>query len=266
MKLVTLANLNTFKGEIEKKYAKAAALNELQQKVTELVTAGGEPNKLEGVKVNGTALAIANKMVDILIAAGSANGTISVNNADIAVTGLQALAFKAQVSESDLDTALKAVLDAKASGEALSTLDGKVTTLIGADAGKSARTIAAEELAKQLITENADESLDTLSEIAAWIQEHPGDAATMNKAITDLTAFVGTLPEGATSTTVVGYIAEAIAALGIGDYAKTTEVATAITNALANYYTKTEADSRYVKAADVETITDSEITALFAEA
>lgn len=67
-------------------------------------------------------------------------------------------------------------------------LDGvaaKVDTLIGsdADANKSVRAIAAEELAAQLIDENATESLNTLEEIAAWIQSHPEDAAAMNEAI-----------------------------------------------------------------------------------
>ena len=37
-----------------------------------------------------------------------------------------------------------------------------------------------------LIPEDAQESLDTLKEIADWIQDHPGDAAEMNKRITDL--------------------------------------------------------------------------------
>ena len=64
--------------------------------------------------------------------------------------------------------------------------EGKVDTLIGSDTGKSARTIANEELAARLIAANADESLDTLQEIAAWIQEHPADAAAMNDAIGDL--------------------------------------------------------------------------------
>lgn len=59
-----------------------------------------------------------------------------------------------------------------------------VDTLIGSDTGKSARTIANEELATQLIPANAAEALDTLQEIAAWIQAHPGDAATMNAALT----------------------------------------------------------------------------------
>lgn len=59
-----------------------------------------------------------------------------------------------------------------------------IATLNGNDTGKSVRTIAAEELAAQLIPESAKESLDTLTEIAAWIQEHPEDAAEMNAKIT----------------------------------------------------------------------------------
>lgn len=53
-------------------------------------------------------------MVDILIATGTANGTLSVNGKDVAIKGLAALAYKAQVSEADLDSALTAVLAAKA--------------------------------------------------------------------------------------------------------------------------------------------------------
>ena len=37
-----------------------------------------ESKSLVGVKVNGVALAIADKMVDILIASGATNGTLSV--------------------------------------------------------------------------------------------------------------------------------------------------------------------------------------------
>lgn len=98
-------------------------------------------------------------------------------------------------------------------GTRLTTAEGKLTTLIGEDANKSVRTIANEELVKQLIPENATEALDTLQEIAAWIQAHPGDAAAMNKAIEDLETLVGTLPEGITATNVTGYIAEVKTAL-----------------------------------------------------
>lgn len=96
---------------------------------------------------------------------------------------------------------------------ALSTEAGKITTLIGSDTGKSVRTIANEELAAQLIPENANEALDTLQEIAAWIQQHPEDAAAMNQAISDLEDLVGELPQDTEATTVVGYITAEIAAL-----------------------------------------------------
>lgn len=114
----------------------------------------------------------------------------------------------------------------------LSGVGAQIATLIGEDAGKSARTIANEELSKQLIPENAQESLDTLAEIAAWIQEHPRSASNINKAIKDLKALVGTLPDNAESATVVAYIKEAvdgaIGALSIDDYAKTTELTAAV--------------------------------------
>ena len=104
--------------------------------------------------------------------------------------------------------AKKAIIDANLATEA-----GKIATLIGSDTAKSVRTIANEELAAQLIPSTAQESLDTLQEIAAWIQSHPGDASAMNTAITNLQTLVGTLPSGTSATTVVGYITAEIAAL-----------------------------------------------------
>ena len=89
-------------------------------------------------------------------------------------------------------------------------IDNKVTTLVGTDTDKSVRTIANEELAAQLIPENAKESLDTLTEIAAWIQSHPDDASAMNAAITALQTLVGTIPEDATATDIVNYIKELV--------------------------------------------------------
>lgn len=182
-KLVKLAALKALAEKVNDGFATQKEVEALSGRVDDLVVAGGEPNVLNGVKVNGAALSIAEKMVDILIAVGSANGTLAVNGTDVAVKGLAALAYKAQVSESDLDSALTAVLAAKAA-------KADVDTLIGSDTGKSVRTIANEELAAQLIPESAQESLDTLAEIAAWIQEHPDDAATMNAAITKLNGIV----------------------------------------------------------------------------
>lgn len=139
------------KGEIDKVDSKVTTLSD---RVDTLEGAGGQANVLEGVKVNGTALKIVDKIVDILIATGATNGTLAVNGIDVPVKGLAAKA--------DVDV------------------------LIGTDTGKSARTIANEELTKQLIPEGAQESLDTLTEIARWIQDHPDDAAAMNTAIAKL--------------------------------------------------------------------------------
>ena len=91
------------KSEIGLVDAKVAGLT---TKVNDLVTAGGEPNKLEGIKVNGTLLALTDKIADILIAEGKTNGTVSANGVDIPVHGLAALAYKSEVAESDLAAAL----------------------------------------------------------------------------------------------------------------------------------------------------------------
>ena len=88
-----------------------------------------------------------------------------------------------------------------------------MTALIGADTGKSVRAIAAEELAAQLIPANAQEALNTLTEIAAWIQAHPEDAAAINAAITALQAKVDT-GDVAVSTYVTQYVTLALNTLG----------------------------------------------------
>lgn len=114
----------------------------------------------------------------------------------------------------------------------IDTLEGKVTTLIGSDTNKSVRTIANEELAAQLIPANAAEALDTLQEIAAWIQAHPGDAATMNAAIeaiqTKLTLGLdANSQEYATVKAYVeAYVASAIAGADLSQYALASDLDT----------------------------------------
>ena len=177
-KLVKLGHLKTLATKLN------TDVTALKEQVEELVTTGGEPNKLEGVKVNGTALSIVEKMVDILIATGTGDGTIAVNGKDVAVKGL-------------------------------ATLQQTITTLVGNDSGKSARTIANEELAAQLIPDDAQESLNTLQEIADWIQDHPDDASAMNTAITAIQAVLAGIGADQTYTTVIGAIDQKItAALG----------------------------------------------------
>ena len=174
-KLVKLGHLKTLATKLN------TDVTALKEQVEELVTTGGEPNKLEGVKVNGAALSIVEKMVDILIATGTADGTIAVNGKNVAVKGL-------------------------------ATLQQTITTLVGNDSGKSARTIANEELAAQLIPDDAQESLNTLQEIADWIQDHPDDASAMNTAITAIQAVLAGIGADQTYTTVIGAIDQKITA------------------------------------------------------
>ena len=133
----------------------------------------------------------------------------------------------------------------------IDTLEGKVNTLVGSDTNKSVRTIANEELAAQLIPENAAEALDTLQEIAAWIQAHPGDAATMNAAIeanqTKLTLGLDSNSQeyATVKAYVEAYVASAIAGADLSQYALAndldalealvgnTAVSTQISNAIA---------------------------------
>ena len=106
-------------------------------------------------------------------AEGTADGTISVTPKDGTAQDVKVHGLGTAAYTNSTDYAAKAY-------------EGKVDTLIGSDTGKSARTIANEELAKQLIPEGAKESLDTLQEIAAWIQAHPDDASQMSANIAAL--------------------------------------------------------------------------------
>ena len=124
------------------------------------------------------------------------------------------LALLDEVSKSNLSSALKSEIEAKAEASDLTTLSGKVDTLIGSESGddsKSARTMAAEEVAK--IVADAPESYDTLKEIADWISNHAEDASAMNSAIVALQAktVLGTyVPDGETDpvqyATVKAYV------------------------------------------------------------
>lgn len=158
------------------------------------------------------------------------------------IEGLGALAAKDQVAEADLESALAAKINGKADQAA-------VDALVGADTGKSVRTIANEELAAQLIPEGAQESLNTLQEIAQWIQDHPDDAAAMNTAIEALETKVDTGEQ-----TVSAYVTAAIAALNIGDYA----TAAALTAVADRVTTLEGASHTHANKAELDKIADGD--------
>lgn len=152
------------------------------------------------------------------------------------------------------DAQAAATYDDTALAGRVTTVEGKVTTLIGDDASKSARTIASEEVAK--IVAGADASYDTLKEIADWISNHKTDATAMNSAIVALEAIVDGIGGDGEKATVVEYVTDAIAALKIGDYAKAADLTalagrvttlegqahTHSNKALLDTYTQTEVD------------------------
>lgn len=140
---------------------------------------------------------------------------------DALVTGgigsLGALASKSEVTEAELGADLK---------KKINDVVDQAATLVGDDDSKSARAIAAEEVAK--IVDGADSSFDTLKEIADWISGHKTDAASMNSAIVALEAIVDGIGGEGEKATVVAYVDAAIEALKIGDYAKAADLTEAV--------------------------------------
>lgn len=66
-KLTKLEALQELSKRIEQDYATKESVNSLSQRVDDLVTAGGEPNVIETVKVNGVAQEVTEKAVDIKV-------------------------------------------------------------------------------------------------------------------------------------------------------------------------------------------------------
>lgn len=164
-------------------------------------------------------------------AAGSKDKAIAAAKSagDNAQTAVDALAGKVgtvtegkTVVEMIQDAQAAATYDDKDIKSRMTTAEGKITTLVGDDASKSARAIAAEEVAK--IVDGADSSYDTLKEIADWISGHKTDAAAMNSAIVALEGIVDGIGGEGEKATVVAYVTDAIAALKIGDYAKAADL------------------------------------------
>ena len=191
---------------------------------------------------------------DAAIAAAKKAGDDAQADVDALEAKVGSIPADKTVVEMISDAQAAATYDDTALTGRVTTVEGKVTTLIGDDASKSARTIASEEVAK--IVAGADASYDTLKEIADWISSHKTDATAMNSAIVALEAIVDGIGGEGEKATVVEYVTDAIAALKIGDYAKAADLTalagrvttlegkahTHSNKALLDTYTQTEAD------------------------
>ena len=266
-KLTTLAHLKSGLQQTkayvdEKDLALSNRIDEVVADIEGLVTAGGEPNILEGVKVNGQALSIADKMVDILIASGEENGTISVNGAAVAITGLAGLAYKSEITEDELGEALKAAIAAKATQADLDLLTVRVSNIetAGYQNAEQVQTaiqaaIAAsghahfEEVDAVPAAEDAQENVMYLvmnDETGHYdIYAKVGDAVVLlDDTTVDLSAYAKTAD-------VTAAINAAITGLNIDQYATDTELNAAIERIaavealFASYYTKAEVDALF---------------------
>lgn len=191
---------------------------------------------------------------DAAIAAAKKAGDDAQTDVDALEAKVGSVPADKTVVEMISDAQAAATYDDTALTGRVTTVEGKVTTLIGDDASKSARTIASEEVAK--IVAGADASYDTLKEIADWISSHKTDATAMNSAIVALEAIVDGIGGDGEKATVVEYVTDAIAALKIGDYAKAADLTalagrvttlegkahTHSNKSLLDTYTQTEAD------------------------
>lgn len=96
----------------------------------------------------------------------------------------------------------------------VSDLQTSIQNLYDDDNGTlSIREIAVQVLTEKLIPGDAQEALNTLQEIADWIQDHPDSVAAINAAVAALQAILvdfGT-EEGKAATTVKKYVDDAIA-------------------------------------------------------
>lgn len=165
-------------------------------------------NKIESVKVNGTALDIAeDKSVDIELSPYAKTADIEktyLTKDDASktyqpkgnyLTEHQSLADYAKSADVEQtyqkkgDYALKSDIVTYSAGENVVIDEGHKISV----ASKTIKDIATSALTEALIPDNAVESMDTLQEIAAWIQAHPGDAATMNTNINTVSGNVETI-------------------------------------------------------------------------
>ena len=98
-----------------------------------------------------------------------------------------------------------------------------IGNLIGDDTNKTIREIANDELATQLLSENADASFKTLQELAAWIEDHPEDASAMNQKIEALQGILEGFGGEGDPSTVFEFFTSTISSLtnALSEVAKT---------------------------------------------
>ena len=165
-------------------------------------------NKIESVKVDGTALDIAeDKSVDIDLSSYAKKIEVDEKylTKDDAATTYQPTGKYLTEHQSLADYAKTADVEANYQKKGEYALKSDIIAYVAGDnvtiddehkisvADETIKNIATSALTEALIPSGASEALDTLQEIAAWIQKHPEDAATMNANIAEVSGNVETI-------------------------------------------------------------------------
>lgn len=180
--------------------AKVDALDGRVNTLEDAVTAeGGLADKVEaleglfsGTEGKGVQSMINDSIADLDADVTSAEGTkvrVQVVETDGKITGVTVTEDFSAITDAITAEAERADAAEKVNANAIAAEKARIDILVGAkdgegnfvDANKSVREIAAEEVAE--IVAGADESYDTLKEIADWIAAHPTDAAEFSTRI-----------------------------------------------------------------------------------
>lgn len=176
---------------------------------------------------------------------GTAKNDITKAKEDIVSNSEAIDAVEADIEQLKTDVAT-ANSTANSNKTKVDALETNVTTnyALKSEVATAKQEAISEALATILGEAGIDEKYDTLKEVADWILADSTSSAQLvakveaiekdyldstdrteiDKAITDLTTYVGTIPTDAASDNVIAYINEVVAGLKIGDYAKASEL------------------------------------------
>lgn len=260
-KFVNLEQIKVLANKVKSEDAALGTkIEAVASKVEGLISTGGEANILEGVKVNGAALSITDKMVDILIASGTENGTISVNGAAVAIAGLQSLAYKSEITEEELGEALKASIAAKATKADLDALTVRVGDIEAAGYQTAEQVQAAiaaaghahfEETETDPLSEGFEAQENVMYLYMNATTQHYDIYAKVGDKVVLLDDTTVDLEAYAKTAEVTAAINAAITGLNIDQYATDDDLnaaiarITAVEEKFALYYTKTEIDATF---------------------
>lgn len=201
----------TFDGEYSASN-KAATVSTVNSAVAAIVSNGAD--KAADDTIKGAKLYADGKSSDALTAAKA--------YADGLVTGDSGVTARVEALEGKVDVAKVSTAIATAKGEAIDVAatdaaakDATLKTAILGEEGYAQTVKSAYELAasKATMTEVEAKNYATKPEAQGYADAKDAAIAEAKKAGTDAMAKIGTIPEGATATTAIGYVDEKIAAI-----------------------------------------------------